>query len=375
MNFIQRQMQKRIEDSLFKGKVVIIYGARQVGKTTIIKNLQEKYPDSVYFNCDELDVREALTDKTSTEIKSFIGDKKLIFLDEAQRIKNIGLSLKLIVDNFPEIQVVATGSSSFDLSNQISEPLTGRKHEFLIYPFSLQELNIGKSEIEIDRFLENRIIFGMYPEVATKSGKEQKEAVREIAKSYLFKDILQYRNIKNPEVLEKLLQALALQIGNEVSYNELSTIVGVDKKTIADYIEILEKAFIVFQLKPFSRNLRNELKKLRKIYFFDNGIRNALVNNFNPIDLRQDIGSLWENFMISERLKFNNNNNIDNNIYFWRTHEKKEIDYLEERDGKIYAFEFKWKKDKANSPKIFLEEYKNSEFKLVNKSNYQKFVL
>ena len=375
MNFIQRQAQKKIEDHFFKGKVIIIYGARQVGKTTIIKNLQKKYPDSAYFNCDELDVREALTDKTSTEIKSFIGDRKIVFLDEAQRVKNIGLSLKLIVDNFPGIQVVATGSSSFDLSNQISEPLTGRKYEFLIYPFSLQELNVGKSEIEIDRSLENRIVFGMYPEVANKSGKDQKEAIREIAKSYLFKDILQYRNIKNPEVLEKLLQALALQIGNEVSYNELSITVGVDKKTIADYVEILEKAFIIFQLKPFSRNLRNELKKLRKIYFFDNGIRNALVNNFNPIDLRQDIGSLWENFIISERIKFNNNNSIDNNIYFWRTHDKKEIDYLEEREGKIYAFEFKWKKDNVKPPMAFLEGYKNSKFEFINKNNYQKFVL
>ena len=368
-------MQKRIEESLFKGKVVIIYGARQVGKTTIVKNLQKKYPDSVYLNCDEPDVRNALTDVSSVEIKAFIGDKKIVFLDEAQRVKNIGLSLKLIVENFPETQVVATGSSSFDLSNQIAEPLTGRKFEFLIYPFSMQELNIGKSEVDIDRSLENRIIFGMYPEVAIKSGEEQKEALRSIAKSYLYKDVLQYQNIKNPDILEKLLQALALQVGSEVSYGELGEIIGVDKKTVMSYIDILEKSFIIFQLSPFSRNLRNELKKLRKIYFFDNGIRNALVNNFNPIDLRQDIGSLWENFMISERVKFNNNNNIDNNIYFWRTHDKKEIDYLEERDGKIFAFEFKWRKDNVNSPKTFLEAYKNSEFMLVNKNNYQKFVL
>jgi predicted AAA+ superfamily ATPase len=368
-------MQKRIEDSLFKGKVVVVYGARQVGKTTIIKNLQKKYPDSVYLNCDEPDVREALTDVSSVEIKSFIGDKKIVFLDEAQRVKNIGLSLKLIVENFPEIQVVATGSSSFDLSNQISEPLTGRKFEFLIYPFSMQELSIGQSEVDINRSLENRIIFGMYPEVATKSGEEQKETLKSIAKSYLYKDILQYQNIKNPDILEKLLQALALQVGNEVSYGELGETIGVDKKTVVSYIDILEKSFIIFQLGPFSRNLRNELKKLRKIYFFDNGIRNALVNNFNPIDLRQDIGSLWENFMISERMKFNNNNNIDNNIYFWRTHDKKEIDYLEERNGKIYAFEFKWKKDNVNPPKTFLEAYENSEFEVVSKNNYQKFVL
>ena len=368
-------MQKRIEDSLFKGKVVVIYGARQVGKTTIVKNLQKKYPDSIYLNCDEPDVREALTNASSVEIKSFIGDKKIVFLDEAQRVKNIGLSLKLIMENFPEMQVVATGSSSFELSNQISEPLTGRKYEFLIHPFSIKELSSGQSEADINRSLENRLIFGMYPEVAIKSGEEQKQAIKDITKSYLFKDVLQYQNIKNPEILEKLLQALALQVGNEVSYPELAETINVDKKTVVNYIDILEKAFIIFQLNPFSRNLRNELKKLRKIYFFDNGIRNALVNNFNPVDLRNDIGSLWENFMISERMKFNNNNNIDNNIYFWRTHDKKEIDYLEERDGKISAFEFKWKKDNANSPKIFLETYKNSEFELVNRNNYQKFVL
>jgi len=375
MNFIQRQMQKRIEDSLFKGKIVVIYGARQVGKTTIVKHFQEKYPDSVYLNCDEPDVREALTDASSVEIKSFIGDKKLVFLDEAQRVKNIGLSLKLMVENFPEIQVVATGSSSFDLSNQISEPLTGRKYEFLIYPFSMQELGVGQSEADIDRSIENRMIFGMYPEVATKSGEEQKEALKSIAKSYLYKDVLQYQNIKNPDVLEKLLQALALQMGNEVSYGELAEAIRVDKKTVINYIDILEKAFIIFQLKPFSRNLRNELKKLRKIYFFDNGIRNALVNNFNPISLRQDVGSLWENFMISERVKFNNNNNIDNNIYFWRTHDKKEIDYIEDRGGKLYAFEFKWKKDKTKEPKTFLEAYQNSKFEVINSDNYQKFVL
>lgn len=368
-------MQERIEKSLFKGKVVVIYGARQVGKTTIVKNLQKKYPDSVYLNCDEPDVREALTNASSAEIKSFIGDKKIVFLDEAQRVKNIGLSLKLIVENFPEIQVVATGSSSFDLSNQISEPLTGRKFEFLIYPFSMQELSVGQSEADINRSLENRIIFGMYPEVVAKSGEEQKETLKSITKSYLFKDVLQYQNIKNPDVIEKLLKALALQVGSEVSYGELAETVGVDKKTVINYIDILQKSFIIFQLNPFSRNLRNELKKLRKVYFFDNGMRNALVNNFNPVDLRQDVGSLWENFMISERVKFNNNNNIDNNIYFWRTHDKKEIDYLEERDGKIYAFEFKWKKDNINPPKAFLEAYNNSEFEFVNKNNYQRFVL
>jgi hypothetical protein len=375
MNFIQRKIQKAIEDHLFKGKIIVIYGARQVGKTTIIKEIQEKYPDSIYFNCDEPEVRDALTDASSVKIKSFIGDKRIVFLDEAQRVKNIGLSLKLIVDNFPEIQIVATGSSSFDLSNQISEPLTGRKFEFFVYPFSMQELSVDKNKIDIDRMLENRLIYGMYPEVATKSGAEQKEALKNITKSYLYKDILQYQNIKKSDALERLLKAIALQVGNEVSYDELAQTSGIDRKTVISYLEILKQSFIIFQLSPFSRNLRNELKKLRKIYFYDNGIRNAVINNFNPLSSRSDVGNLWENFMISERVKFNNNNNIDNNIYFWRTHSKKEIDYIEDRDGNLYAFEFKWKKDKARNQEVFLKTYKNSKFELINSENYQKFVL
>jgi len=375
MNFIQRKIQKTIEDHLFKGKIIVIYGARQVGKTTIIKEIQEKYPDSIYFNCDEPEVRDALTDASSVKIKSFIGDKRIVFLDEAQRVKNIGLSLKLIVDNFPEIQIVATGSSSFDLSNQISEPLTGRKFEFFVYPFSMQELSVDKNKIDIDRMLENRLIYGMYPEVATKSGAEQKEALKNITKSYLYKDILQYQNIKKSDALERLLKAIALQVGNEVSYDELAQTSGIDRKTVISYLEILKQSFIIFQLSPFSRNLRNELKKLRKIYFYDNGIRNAVINNFNPLSSRSDVGNLWENFMISERVKFNNNNNIDNNIYFWRTHSKKEIDYIEDRDGNLYAFEFKWKKDKARNQEVFLKTYKNSKFELINSENYQKFVL
>lgn len=376
MQYILRKIQKQIENSLFKGKILVIYGARRVGKTTIIKELQKKYPDdSIYLNCDEPDIRDAFTDATSTELKSFIGNKKIVFIDEAQRVKNIGLSLKLIIDNFPEIQVVATGSSSFDLSNKISEPLTGRKIEFTVYPFSWEELNRGVNKIEADRSLENRIIFGMYPEVAIKSGGEQKSALKDIAKSYLYKDVLQYQNIKNPEILEKLLQALALQIGKEVSYTELGKSVGAEKRTIMNYVQILEKAFIIFQLKPFSRNLRKELKKMRKIYFFDTGIRNSLINNFNAFNLRQDIGDLWENFVISERIKYNNLSNIDNNIYFWRTHDQKEIDYIEERNGTLYAFEIKWGVKKYRSPKEFLETYKNSEFKLINRENYQEFVL
>ncbi len=370
MKILSRKIQKNVEKSLFRGKVVVIYGARQVGKTTLVKEIQKKYPaNSVYFNCDEPDIRAAFINKTSTEIKSFLGDKKLIILDEAQRIENIGVTLKLMVDNFPTMQIIATGSSSFDLSNKIGEPLTGRKYEFYLYPFSLGELTAAYSPLEINRLLEQRIILGMYPEIVF-SGQEAETKLKSITRSYLYKDILQFQNIKHAEAIEKLLQALALQVGNEVSYNELAQTAGIDKNTVASYLQILEQAFIIFRLAPFSRNLRNELKKLRKIYFFDTGVRNALINNFNPLNLRQDTGALWENFVVSERIKHNRNNNFDKNIYFWRTREGKEIDYLEEADGKIFGLEIKWAAEKFKTPKLFLESYPGSEINLINRKNF-----
>lgn len=371
---IERKLQKTIEKSLFKGELIVIYGARQVGKTTLVREIERKFSsDSRYLNCDEPDVRQALTDKTSTELREFLGNKKIIILDEAQRVRNIGITLKLLADNFPETQIIATGSSSFELSNEISEPLTGRKREFLLHPFSLDELGNVYSGLEISRVLERRIVFGMYPSVAL--GKENAAAkLKEITRSYLYKDILQYENIRNPEVLEKLLQALALQLGNEVSYNELAGLVGVDKRTAANYVQILEKAFIIFRLRPFSRNLRNELKKLRKIYFYDTGVRNALINNLNPMNLRQDAGVLWENFILSERIKFNGNSGRDANMYFWRTLQGHEIDYLEEEGGKISGYEFKWEKDKFKKPKDFLKAYSQSSVELVNRKNFWKFL-
>lgn len=358
---------------LFQGKIVIIYGARRVGKTTLVKQIEQKFKGrSFYLNCDEPDIRRALSGKTSTEIKSFFGNHQLIIIDEAQRIQDIGIALKLMVDNFPKIQIIATGSSSFDLSNQTIEPLTGRKYEFHLYPLSLEELKNIYHKREIDRLLEKRMIYGMYPEIVIGEGKTELK-LKELATSYLYKDILKFDNIKNSEAIEKLLQALALQVGSEVSYNELSGMVGIDKNTVSSYIQILEKAFIVFRLRPFSRNLRNELKKLRKIYFYDLGLRNALINNLNPIGLRQDTGALWENFMISERIKNNNNHQKEKNVYFWRTQEKQEIDYLEEEGGKISAFEFKWAERKEKTPKLFLKTYPGSTFKFINRDDYTDF--
>lgn len=374
VNVIKRTIQEKIEDKLFKGKVIILYGPRQVGKTTIVKEIQNKnISNSIYFNCDEPDIREKFENKTSTFLKELIGNKKIVIIDEAQRVKDIGITLKLIIDNFKDIQVIATGSSSFDLANKTAESLTGRKYEFYLYPLSIEELNPEKNKLEIDRTLENRIIYGSYPEVIINSS-EAEENIKLIAKSYLYKDILQYQNIKNPDILEKLLQSLALQVGNEVSYNEISNFLDIDKKTVASYIEILKKAFVIFELKPFSRNLRNELRKLRKIYFFDTGVRNALINNFNSLDRRNDVGQLWENFIISERIKINNNHGNDYNIYFWRTHNKKEIDYIEEKNGMLYGYEIKLGSGKSSGAKLFLDTYVNSEFKIIKKDNYNEFI-
>jgi len=373
VNTLPRLIENRINKLLFKGKAVILYGARQVGKTTLLRRLQENRAEkSIYLNCDEPDIRHSLTNVSSTEIKALLGSAKLVFLDEAQRIPNAGLTLKLAVDNFPDIQIIATGSSSFELSDNISEPLTGRKFELQLFPFSMQELRHEYSDLEIQRLLEHRMVYGMYPEIVRNSGEEL-DLLKEIARSYLYKDVLQYQQIKNPEILEKLLQALALQVSSEVSFNELAALLGIDKKTVANYIRILEQAFIIFPLRPFSRNLRNELKKLRKIYFVDTGIRNALINNFNPLSLRQDAGALWENFMISERLKKNSNENRSVAIYFWRTHQQQEIDLIEDSGGKLSGFEFKWGRKKSRIPQLFLKTYEGSSVTPVTPDNFPEF--
>jgi hypothetical protein len=296
-----------------------------------------------------------------------------VVIDEAQRVRDVGLTLKLIADNFSETQVIATGSSSFELSGKISEPLTGRKREFFLYPFSVDELSQVYSPLETNRLLEERLIFGMYPGVIF-AGSDRGKVVRELATSYSYKDVLAYQNIRNPELLEKLLQALALQVGDEVSYTELAQLLGVNKVTIENYVRILEQAYIIFSVGPFSRNIRNELKKKRKIYFYDLGLRNALINNLNPVSLRRDVGALWENFMMSERLKRNNNLGVSVNGYFWRTTNGKEIDYIEDAGGALSGYEFKWQRDNFIIPKEFLNAYTGSTVKLINRDNYLDFL-
>ncbi len=370
---IERTIFKRIKNFLFKGKIIAIYGARQVGKTTLVKEFIKIFPeDSIYLNCDEPDIRDLLNNKTSTELKFILGNKKLVVIDEAQRVKNIGITLKLIVDNFPEKQIIVTGSSSFDLTGELAEPLTGRKIDFILFPFSLEEISQVYSPLEIKRLIPKFLVFGMYPEVVLKPDISQ-EILKSIAYSYAFKDIFKLYQIRNPEVLEKLLQALSLQLGNEVSYNELASLTGVDKNTVANYLRILEQAFIIFKLPPFSRNLRNELKKLRKVFFYDVGVRNAYINNFNPIHLRNDVGKLWENFVITERMKVLYNHGLSANFYFWRR-AKKEIDLIEEREGKLYAYEIKWKKKKFRVPEVFKKAYPNSKFSLITFENFFEFL-
>lgn len=370
MTLIKRTIETKIKKQLFRGKALIIYGPRQVGKTTLVKQIIAEYAaDAVYLNCDEPDIRQALTDKTSTELLAYIGQHRLVVIDEAQRVKNIGLTLKILVDSAPQIQIVATGSSAFDLSNDIREPLTGRVYEFYLSPISVSELLTTYSKIEVNRLLEKRLIYGMYPEIVMKE-PEAENLLKLLTKSYLYKDVLEYQKIKNPDILERLLQALALQIGHEVSLTELSSLLGIDKKTVATYIRILEQAFIIFPLKPLHRNPRQELGKLRKVYFYDTGIRNSLINNFNPLSLRQDTGDLWENFIVNERRKQLLNQGKTFNWYFWRTWNKQKIDLVEEGGGKLTAYEIKWQKISLRPPKQWNVLYPQSVFKYINRDNF-----
>ena len=372
---IKREIQEKIEKDLWKEKAIIIYGARQVGKTTLVNQILKKYPEeSGYYNCEEGDVAEGLSVETSTALKNFFGKKKLVILDEAQKIKNIGIKLKLLIDNYPEMQIIATGSSSFELANIISEPLTGRFYSYQLHPFSLFELKQIYSEMEIKRLLERFLRLGLYPEITKLGEQEAQKQISLIANSYLFKDIFTFQEVRNPEALTKLSQMLALQLGNEVSLEELANSLGVSIETVERYIILLERAFVIFRLPAFSRNLRTEIKKSRKIYFYDCGIRNALIRNFNSLNLRSDVGALWENFCIVERIKSNQRKDLLPNQYFWRTYSQKEIDYLEDQDGRLSAFEFKWNKKKTKVPKEFLDAYKNSEFEIVSRENYLEFL-
>lgn len=374
---IQRHLLQNLLDNCFKGKIILLLGARQVGKTTLLKELanRTKVP-FIWLNADEADISEAFkTANASTQLLQLIGaPNKLVIIDEAQQIPDIGKKLKLIYDTRPDIQLIATGSSAFELQDSMAEPLTGRKRTFYLYPLSYTEIAHHQSAIEARRLLEARLIFGSYPEVVKNTGDE-KNTLTEIASSYLYKDILKLDNVRKPTYIEKLLQALAFQIGSEVSYHELAQTVGnIDTATVERYLDLLEKAFVIFKLPALSRKLRNEIKKGKKYYFYDNGIRNVLISNFSTLDLRQDKGALWENYLISERLKNNHYQARHLNTYFWRTHDKAEIDYIEEEDGTLNAFEMKWKAQKVRFPKTFLEAYPNHTTSVISQPDFEHFV-
>jgi predicted AAA+ superfamily ATPase len=369
---IKRTLQAVLQGKFNQGKAIVLLGPRQVGKTTLAR---ECLSDTTFLFLDGDDpvVHSVLHNAGTSKLKAIIGPHKWVFIDEAQRIKDIGLIAKMITDNFSDVQLLISGSSALELNQSTQEPLTGRKFEYQLYPISWEEFEDHVGYLEATAQLEERLIFGMYPDVINNRSSSE-EVLKQLATSYLYKDVLSLSGIQKPELLDKLLKALALQLGSEVSYNELAQLLEVDKATVAKYIDLLEKTYIVFRLRSFSRNMRNEIKNNRKIYFYDNGIRNAIIQNLNPLEVRADKGALWENFLISERIKLQSYHRRFTNNYFWRTVQKQEIDFVEERNGQLSAFEFKWtqrKKDKI--PASFLEAYQ-AEAMIIDKENFRTFV-
>jgi predicted AAA+ superfamily ATPase len=378
---IGRDSQAQIEEYLFQGKVIILYGTRQVGKTTLCQQLLEKYSllgkKGAYLNCELLTVKQRLETTNEQILRDFLGPFDLVVLDEAQSIENIGGILKILNDTFPEIQIIATGSSSFDLANKTGEPLVGRSKTFVLYPFSVHEISNVNNLFEIDGKLENILQFGMYPRVFGKSDNMKEDELESIVSGYLYKDVLAFENIKHSRHIVSLLQVLALQIGNEVSFNEVSNKLGISVNTVIKYIDLLEKCFILFTLPAFSRNIRNEVGfKSRKIYFYDIGIRNSLINNFSRMSLRNDVGAIWETFCVSELIKKAQREKRRPRHYFWRTYSKQEIDYIEEEGGVIRAYEFKYgTRAKAQLPGIFAETYGVQGITVINQENWPTILL
>lgn len=369
---IVRDLLPKIEEKLGKGKVIVLIGPRQVGKTTLINSLLKDI-SFLFLDGDDSVVADILANANTEILKSIIGSYKYVFIDEVQRIPNIGLKLKIIVDQIKNVQVIVSGSSAFDINHVTQEPLTGRKFEYHLYPISWNEFEANVGYIKAQQQLELRLLYGMYPDVINNFGNEY-EILKNLVSSYLYKDVLGLAGIRKSDVLEKILKALAFQVGSEVSYNEIAQLVGVDKNTVNNYIDLLEKAFVIFRLNSFSKNLRNEIKANRKIYFYDNGVRNMLIGNFNSLEFRQDKGALWENFLVSERKKLLSYTDSLSKTYFWRTTAQQEIDYIEINADAVAAFEFKWSSTKKSKlPKSFDTAYKPS-FMVVNKDNFREFL-
>ena len=372
----QRQLEN-LKSAIRPGKVVVIYGARRTGKTTLLKEFLKGRPEPyLLVSGDDITVQNYLSSQSLEKLKAFVGNNLLLVVDEAQKVQNIGLNLKLLVDHIPGISIIATGSSSFDLARSVGEPLTGRKTTLVQYPLAQLELSSIEQRHETDARLEQRLIYGSYPEIVLMNdNREREQYLKEIVSSYLYKDILELEGIRQSAKIGRLLQLIAFQISKEVSYNELGTSLGMSKNTVDHYLDLLEKAFVLQKLGGFSRNLRNEVTKNSRYYFCDNGVRNALINNFNPIDLRNDIGEFWENYLLIERLKLQEYLREPANNYFWRTYTKKEIDLVEEKDGLLHGYEMKWGKARPHPPKEWITAYPGSSWSLVNKENYLDFIV
>ncbi len=375
---IARLPEKKIAERLQNSnKIIVLYGSRQVGKTTLVNNLLKNAPyKTLVVNADNREYADVLSSRELGKLKRLVSGYELIFIDEAQRIHDIGINLKILHDQVPGVKIIATGSSSFELANVTKEPLTGRTWTFTLYPVSLAEIQGDSNIFELDNRLEEFLIFGMYPEVFSYKTKHDKILyLKELSASYLYKDILELGDVRNAKAIYDLLRLLAYQIGSTVSLNELGRQLGMSKETVARYIDLLEKAFVLFRLSGYSRNLRKEIVKQDKVYFYDLGVRNAVIDNFNNLPLRNDTGHLWENFILAERIKHNAYQGLFANRYFWRTYTGAELDYVEETGGKLYGHEFKWGKKTAKAPKTWLDVYPEAEFKCINRENYLDFLL
>ena len=375
MKYIPQIPLEQLRSLVKPGKVIVIYGPRRVGKTTMIKKFLENESNYHFVTGEDIFVRESLSGESVEKLKDFIGSKDLLVVDEAQFIPEIGLHLKLIVDHLPHVRVIATGSSTFDLAKQVGEPLTGRQRIIKMYPLSQMELGRLENRAETKAHLQNRLIYGSYPEVITLQGDEERKAyLAELVSSYLFKDILAFEGLQKSKKIIDLLTLIAFQIGREVSYQELATQLSMSSKTVEKYLHLLEEVFVLVNIRGFSRNLRKEVTKSSRYYFCDNGIRNALVNNYNSLEKRDDKGFLWENYIVMERIKKQQYQSLWSHNYFWRTYDQKEIDWVEEREGKLFGYEFKWKQDHVKAPALWLETYPNASFECIDSENYLPFI-
>jgi hypothetical protein len=372
---IDRTIEDQLEKEFFQKKAILILGARQVGKSTLLKKVLGQIEKVLWLDAENPDVSLIFENATSTRLKSFFGNNKFVVIDEAQKIDNIGSKLKLITDHLQEIQVIVTGSSAFELRNKLNEPLTGRKFEHKLYPISFSEMKNTIGLLEEIRMLPHRLVYGYYPEVITTPNNPEK-ILRLVADSYLYKDILMLKDIRKPEKMLELLKALAWQIGSEVNYNELGNLLGLKSETVEEYINLLEQSFVVYKLNSYHTNQRNEIKKGKKIYFVDLGIRNAIINDFSVFETRQDKGGLFENYIINEFIKQNEYNDKFEKFYFWRTNEQQEIDLIIEKNGKLKAIEIKWSlKSKAKLPKTFSNKYPDCEFTVINAQNFYEYLV